>query len=145
MDDVDNKGGVRESRVYVIIAILVIVAIIVIVLFGTNTFTPAYIPDDILDDGWTENLLERESGSGLFGFERWSSVTYRITGKYPANLTVYTIKSLVMPSEEELEEKVVESIQKASAKGINIYNDTKVSGVRALGNKHKTRSNWASG
>ena len=68
----DNKGGVRESRVYVIIAILVIVAIIVIVLFGTNTFTPAYIPDDILDDGWTENLLERESGSGLFGFERWT-------------------------------------------------------------------------
>jgi len=135
---VEKKRGVRESRVYILIAVFVIVAVIIVITFGTGNFTPAYIPDNFLGDDWSENLLERESGSDLLGFEKWSSLTYEIDGLHPASLTIYTIKSLVMLNENELIDRTKNSIQDASEQGIEVVNSTEINGVRALKNKHKT-------
>jgi len=135
---VPRKGVVGENRIYVIIAIFIVIAIVLAVVFGTAQLTPAYVPKDFLDEGWSENLDDRDSGSQLLGLEKWCSLTYRVEGRYPANLTVTTIKTLVMMNENELRDKTIETIEKASQRGVVINKSTEITGVRFLKNKHKT-------
>ena len=128
----------RELRIYIAIAIFVIVVVIFGVLFGNSNFTQAYVDDSVITNGWCENPDERDSGSQLLGFEKFGSYTYRIGVEFPAYLTITTMKTLVMMNENELRDKVVESIEKSLGNGTVSDNSSKLIGSRVLKNEHKT-------
>lgn len=133
-----DKGGVGERRVYVVVAFFILIVVVFAVVFGSSQFTPAYIPDDFLGGIWVESLADRDSGSQLFGLERWCSLTYKIDGSYPAYLTVTTFKTLVMMNKNELRDKTMATIEKALQQGIAIDNSTEVTGERVLKSNHRT-------
>jgi len=133
-----EEGGLRENRLYVVIALVIVIAVVIAVVFSSREIKAAYVPDGFLNNGWSENLNERESSSGLFGLEKWCSLTYRIGGAYPANFTVATFKPLIMMDENDLIAKAQETIQDASQQGIVVDNNTETSGWRILNNGHKT-------
>jgi len=135
---VTSEGGERETRIYVFIAVFIIVVVIFAVVFSSNQLNNAYIHHGFLGVDWCENIEERDSGSQIFGLEKFSSLTYRIDGKYPAYLTIMTIKTLVMMSENELRDKTAESIEQALEKGIVVDKATEISGERMLKNEHNT-------
>jgi hypothetical protein len=133
------KGGSRDNKIYAVIAIFIIVVIIFAVLFSTNELNEAKIEDFILGDVWSEDISERDSGSRLLGLEKWISYTYRNNDSiFPAYVTVTSIKTLFMMSEDELRDQTLDTIQKAPEQGIVIYEDTKITGERTLDNEHKT-------
>jgi hypothetical protein len=133
-----EEGGVKENKFYVFIALFLVIVIISAVIFSTREIKPARVPDSFLDNGWVENLDERETASDLFGLEKWCSLTYKIGGAYPANLTVATFKPLIMMDEKGLLAKAEETIHGASQQGIVVDNSTKANGSRILVNGHKT-------
>lgn len=133
------KGGSRENKIYAVIAIFIIVVIIIAVIFSTNQLTEAYINNHILGDAWSEDLGERDGDSQLCGLEKWASYTYRNNdSSFPAYITVTSIKTLFMMSEDELRDQTSDTIKQASEQGIVIDEDTMITGVRALDNGHKT-------
>lgn len=133
-----NEGDARETKIYVVVALFIIIVVIFAVVFSNNQFTSAYVPDGSLGDEWGEDLGKRDSSSQFFGLEKFSSLTYKIDGNYPAYLTVITIKTLVMMSENELRDKTMEVIEQAFEDGITVDEDTEVSGERVLKNEHNT-------
>ena len=133
-----SEGAVGETRIYVFIAVFIIAIVIFAVVFSSNQLNTAYIHHDFLGVDWCEDIGERDSGSQLLGLEKFSSITYRFDGKYPAYLTIVTIKTLVMMSENELRDKTAESIELALEKGIVVDKTTEVSGGRMLENGHNT-------
>ena len=133
-----SEGAVGETRIYVFIAVFIIAIVIFAVVFSSNQLNTAYIHHDFLGVDWCEDIGERDSGSQLLGLEKFSSLTYRIDGKYPAYLTIMTIKTLVMMSENELRDKTTESIERALEKGIVVDKTTEISGERMLKNEHNT-------
>jgi len=135
---VSKEGGVGSNRIYALIAIFIIVIIILAIVFSTSNLTPAYVPDDFLDGGWSEDLMERAEGSQLFGLEKWCSLTYKIDDRYPAYLTITTLKTLIMMGEKELKERTMETVEKALEQGIKIDNKSEITGERVLYNTHKT-------
>jgi len=135
---VNREGGFRENRIYIIIAVFIIVIVVFAVVFGTSKLTHAYVPDNLLDGGWGENLTARADGSQLLGLEKWYSLTYEMEGRYPAYLTVTTFKTLMMMNEKELRDKTMYTIEKALQQGIIIDDDSEINGERVLVNKHKT-------
>ena len=134
----DGKDGKRETLTYIVIAFFVIIVIIFAVIFSNNELELAYIHHNFLGENWHEDIAERETGSHLFGLEKFGSLTYKINDKYPASLTVTTIKTLVMMKENELREKTAETIHQALEGKIVINKDTEVIGERVLKNGHKT-------
>jgi hypothetical protein len=133
-----SEGGAGETRIYALIAVFIIIVVIFAVVFSNNQLNTAYIQHDFLGVNWCEDIGERDSGSQLLGLEKFSSLTYRIDGKYPAYLTIMTIKTLVMMSENELRDKTAESIEQTLEKGIVVDKATEVSGGRILKNEHNT-------
>lgn len=133
-----GEGDSKETRIYVIIAFLIILVVIFAVVFSGNQLKQAYIPHDFLDDGWCEDLVERDSGSQFLGLGKWGSLTYNIDCNYTTYLTITTIKTLVMMSEKELRDKTGETMEKALNIGIMLEEDTKITGERLLKNGHKT-------
>ena len=133
-----GEGDSKETRIYVIIAFLIILVVIFAVVFSGNQLKQAYIHHDFLDDGWCEDLVERDSGSQFLGLEKWGSLTYKIDCNYTTYLTITTIKTLVMMGEKELRDKTGETMEKALNVGIILEEDTKITGDRLLKNGHKT-------
>ena len=133
-----KEGGAGEIRMYAFIAVFIILVVIFAVVFSNNQLNTAYIHHDFLGMDWCENIGERDSGSQLLGLEKFSSLTYRNDGKYPAYLTIMTIKTLVMMSENDLRDKTVETIEQTLEKGIVVDKATEVSGKRILKNGHNT-------
>ena len=133
-----GEGDSKETRIYVIIAFLIILVVIFAVVFSGNQLKQAYIHNDFLDDGWCEDLVERDSGSQFLGLEKWGSLTYKIDCNYTTYLTITTIKTLVMMSEKELRDKTGETMKKALNIEIMLEEDTKIKGERLLKNGHKT-------
>ncbi|UCF50157.1 MAG: hypothetical protein JSU91_01360 [Thermoplasmatales archaeon] len=133
------KGGERENRIYIIIAVIIIVVIIFTIFFSTNTLKKAFIEDSFLDDSWFEDIIERREGSQLFGLENWASFTYKNDNlSYPAYVTVTSIKLLFMMNEEDLLEKTEDTIKRISEQGIFIDISSRISDKRELKNGHKT-------
>jgi hypothetical protein len=131
-------GEHRENKTYIFIAIMVIIIIVISLLFSSRNLTNAYIEDRLLED-WPEDIFERDGGSQTFGLEKWNSFTYRNNNvSYPAYITVTSFKTLFMMSENELLDKTIETIIKASTKGIIIDEKTRIEGTRVLKNNHKT-------
>ena len=133
------KGGSRDNKVYTIIAIFVIIIIIFAVFFSSNKLNEAIIDESVLNDAWVEDIAERDSGSQLFGLEKWVSYTYvNKDDIFPAYVTVTSIKTIFMKSEEDLRDQTLETIKKASKQGIVVDEETKITGERLLSNGHKT-------
>jgi len=138
---VDDGINRRESKIYAIISVLVFVVIILTILFANNNMIPAYIEDEILDENnWSENIAERFYTERFFGLEKQASFTYQINnGTYPAYVTVTTLKTLFMMSEQDLLQKTIETIENEAKKQGLLLNDTsKLSGQRQIKNLHKT-------
>ena len=133
-----KEGGGRDNKIYAVIAISIIIVLVLAIFFSTNQLTEAYIEDNILGDEWSEDISERNGSSQLCGLEKWVSYTYRNNdSKFPAYVSVTSIKTLFMMSEGELKDQTISTIQKASEQGIIIDEETKIAGERALNNGHK--------
>lgn len=127
------KGGVKENRVYIAIAILTMAVIILAIIFSTSQLTKAYIEDDFLVESWSEDIDERVERAQLFGIEKWVSFTYRNqNNSYPAYVTVTSIKMFFMMNENDLKDKTIETINKASEQGIVIDKNTEITGQRLI-------------
>jgi hypothetical protein len=103
---------------------------------GCVTLSRAYIPDSIITDGWHENTALRNTGSQFLGLEKWSSSTYEINGKYPASLTVTTLKSLILPDEEDLQNRITETIEETFQNRIQL--NESIAGERTILKQHNT-------
>ena len=136
----EDSGG-RENRLYVAVTIIIAIVIILTVFFSANSLNVAYIDGDILTNNkWFEDINERDSQERLFGLEKQASFTYKIEGNYPAYLTVTSIKTLFMMGEDDLLEKIIETINNEAINlGLVLDNNASFIGQRALNNSHKTR------
>jgi len=133
------KGGEKENRIYIIIALIILVVIIFTVFFSSNSLNKAFIQDSALGSKWYEDIEERTEKSQLFGLENFASFTYRNkNSSYPAYVTVTSIKLIFMMNEDDLQKTTENTIDDASNKGILIDKNTKISGVRELNLGHKT-------
>ena len=116
---------------------LVALLLLLIFLPGCLTLKQAYIPDQLLTEGWHENKGETEEGSNYFGLEKWYSITYE-NGE-SASLTVTTIKTLIMMDKTDLLKKADEEMfGAASLYSITIDRSSKREGDRILGNGHES-------
>ena len=133
------KGGNRENKIYAVIALLIIVIIIVAVFFSSNQLIEAKIDDNILGDIWSEDIGERDGDSQLFGLEKWISYTYKNNDiNFPAYITITSIKTIFMMSEDDLKSQTLDTIKEASNRGIVIDEASMYSGTRTLNNGHTT-------
>ena len=133
------KGGSRENKIYAVIALLIIIIIIIAVFFSTNQLTEAKIDDHILGDVWSEDIGERDGDSQLLGLEKWISYTYKNNNiDFPAYITVTSIKTIFMMSEDDLKVQTLNTIKEASNRGIVIDEASMYTGIRTLNNGHKT-------
>lgn len=105
---------------------------------GCVNISCSYIPDLEITDGWHENLALRNTGSQFLGLEKWCGSVYEINGKYPASLTVTTLKTLILTDEEELQKKTIETVEETFRDSIQLNESTKLTGERTLLKKHKT-------
>lgn len=129
----------KDNRIYLAVAIFIIVVIILTIFFSTNKLVSAKIEDDILGSTWIEDIGERDFGSGFLGIEKWASFTYKNNNvTYPAYVTVTTFKTLFMMNEEDLKNKMEETIIGSSKQGVSVDLETKITGERTLNNGHKT-------
>ena len=135
------KGGIRENRIYIVIAVFIIFLIVFTVFFSSTKFTAAKIEAKILGDDWLEDIDKRVYNERLLGLEKQQSFTYYTVGDnvFPAFVTVTTFKTLFMMSEEELLDKTVETIIAASQNdNILLDDEPEINSIRVLKNVHKT-------
>ena len=138
-----SRGERSSNKIYAAIAIFVIIIIIFTFLFGGNQIIEAYIESKYLEsNGWFDSGVRQEPNERLFGLEKQISFKYEVEkddDNHPAFLTVTTIKTLFMMSEEELLEKTVETINNAAEEeNIVLDNESEYTGWRVLSNGHKT-------
>jgi hypothetical protein len=135
------KGGRRDNRIYAFIAVFIVILIIFTVIWYliASPLNAAYIGNNHLGDAWSEDISERESGSHLFGLEKWASFTYRNNdSKFPAYVTLTSYKLIFLMNKDQLKDQTIETINKASDEGIIIDENSKIEGVRTLSNGHTT-------
>ena len=133
------KGGSRDNKIYAVIALIIIIIIIWAVLLSRPPLEPAFIENNILGYDWSEDISERDEDSQLFGLDEWNSYTYKNKdSNFPAYLSVTTMKTLFMMSEDELRDQTLETIQKASDQGIILDEESRINGERVINNEHKT-------
>lgn len=131
------------SKIYIAIAVFIILLIIFTILFSGNQLTWSIIDDDSLVNGWKDSG-ESINYDRLFGLEKQGSLKYildeNVDDRYPAFITITSMKTLFMMNEEELLKKTIETINQASEdNNITIDINSSYSGSRVLLNGHKTR------
>jgi hypothetical protein len=127
---------VRGERFHRIVVVTSILLILLTACSGCVHLTSAYISNTYLTDGWYENLALRNTGSQLLGLEKWGSVTYEIKGKYPASVTITTIKTILLKDIQELNQNVQHLIEDTFQHSITLSTNT--TGERTLFKNHKT-------
>lgn len=129
----------KDNRIYLAVAIFIIVVIIFTIFLSTNQLTSAKIEDDALGFTWIEDIRERDSGSGFLGLEKWASFTYKNNNvTYPAYVTVTSFKTLFMMNEQELKNKMEETIKESNTQGVSVDLQSRITGERTISNGHKT-------
>ena len=129
----------KNKYFYTAISIIVIALIIIIVILSSNSITEAYVNDEYIASGWTEDIEDRYYEVKLFGLEKQASFTYRIDSNFSSYLTVSTIKTLFLMNENELFDKTIETIKtEAENQNIILNASSKITGSRVLNNSHKT-------
>ncbi len=123
---------------YALRPLIVLGCFILAILFcsGCVQLTKSYVPDQFLVGGWYENTARYTTGLQLFGFEKWMSITYEIPGRFPALLTITTIKTLLLSNEEQLFIKTKQTIQNTFNQTVLLLNQTE--GRRINSNNHHT-------
>ena len=124
-----------ERKKIIWISITIILSVF-ISFSGCVDLTCAYVKDSAVSDGWNENTALRNTGTQFLGLDKWCSSTYEINGKYPASLTVTTLKTLVLTDEKEIQKKTRQTIEETFQNNIQLNENT--SGERTLKNNHKT-------
>ena len=70
------KGGSREDKSYVFVAIFILIVLILTVIFLNSWYNPATISYSILNTyDWSEDISERDSNSQILN--NWCSFTYK--------------------------------------------------------------------
>lgn len=130
----------EDNRVYAIIAILILILIFVVFIFTSGDIKEAVVSEEVLSQGWYEDVEERFNDSNLFGLEKHISLTYKFDSNiFPSFLTVNTYKTIFMMNEEDLFEETVETIKNSmQEKNVILDNGSAKEGYRVLKNKHKT-------
>lgn len=129
----------KDNRIYLIVAIFIIIVIILTIFLSSNVLFSAKIDDDVLGFSWIEDIKERDGGEGFLGLEKWASFTYKNNDiSYPAYVTVSSFKTVFMMNEEELRNKMEETIKKSYEQGVSVDLQSKITGERFLDNGHKT-------
>ena len=123
----------RKKTIWIFVTLLLFVFIL---FSGCVDLTCAYVKESVVSDGWNENTALRNTGIQFLGLEKWCSSTYEINGKYPASLTVTTLKTLVLTDESEIQKKMRQTIEETFQNSIQLTEN--VSGERTLQNNHKT-------
>jgi hypothetical protein len=116
---------------------ITLILIIFLLLSGCVDLSCAYVKESIISDGWNENTALRNTGIQFLGLEKWCSSTYEISGKYPASLTVTTLKTLILSDESEIHNKMKKNIEQTFLNNIQLNEN--ISGERILQNNHKSR------
>lgn len=128
----------RDKLFYTTVTIVVIVVIILTFILTSSKLIFAFVPDDVLKNGWRENPFERFSEDRLLGLEKQVSLTYH-NESYRAFLSVTTIKMLFMINENDLLIKTDETInERVKELNISLDPDSRITGNRIIGNMHKT-------
>jgi hypothetical protein len=122
-----------KKTIWILITLLLFVFIL---LSGCVDLICAYVKEPVISDGWNENTALRNTGTQFLGLEKWCSSTYEISGKYPATLTVTTLKTLVLTDEGEIQKKMRQNIEETFLNNIQLKKN--ISGERILQNNHKT-------
>jgi len=125
----------KESKKYLLLSIISIF-IILILLSGCVDLTCAYVKNSTIKDGWYENTALRNTGTQFLGMEKWCSITYEINGKYPASLTVTTLKAIVLADEKDIQKKTRQTIEETFSNNIDLSEN--ISGERIIKKSHKT-------
>lgn len=123
------------------VAVVIVVVIIFTVFFSGRELFSAYVPYNVRGEVWLEDEFERDCGSRLMGLESWCSFTYRNDDEvFPAYVSITTFKNMFMLSEDELWDKTIETVEKASTQNIVLNDSSKIVGWRVLKDGvHKTR------
>jgi hypothetical protein len=133
------KGRIAgETKIYTLIAVFFIIIIFLSILFTNNNLVLAYVPGYILGSEWHEDLDERIIESSPLSIEKFGRLVYKTEGKYPAYLSITTIKSLFMVGEEEIQKKIKDAIEQTSWENIVLDNSSKLLGRRILENGHES-------
>lgn len=137
----DFKGGNRENRVYVIIAVIILIVILVTVILSSNKMTEAYVSDKALGTDWYEDFNERYIDSQFIDLEKQASFTYRVdNSSFSSFLTVNTYKTIFMINEKDLYEKTDEAIKEyMDNRNVTLDFNSIVEGERKIANGHKTK------
>jgi len=122
----------EKKKVFFIILIILIIGFF----SGCLNLSCANVDTSVVCNGWFENTALRNTGIQFLGLEKWCSLTYEISGKYPAFLTITTLKSLVLADEKEVLKKTKVTIQETFQDNIELTENS--SGERLLKNNHKT-------
>lgn len=110
---------------------------ILILSLGCLSLKEAYVPAELLKDGWYEDVGSEERGSAFLGIQKWSTKVYR-KGDV-SYLSVTSLKFIIMQSRNNLIEKVEEDIkEQAERYGIVLDDESKISGERETFKGHKT-------
>lgn len=125
----------EKKHIWIITAFMLV---LLVAFSGCVNISCSYIPDLVITDGWYENLALKNTGSQFLGLEKWCGSVYEIKGKYPASLTVTTIKTLILTDEEELQKKTIESIEYTFQDRIRLDESTKLNGEKTILKKHNT-------
>lgn len=129
----------KDNSIYLIVAIFIITVVILTIFLSSNVLFSAKIDDDVLGFSWIEDIKERDGGEGFLGLEKWASFTYKNNDiYYPAYVTVSSFKTVFMMNEEELRNKMEETIKKSYEQGVSVDLQSKITGERVLDNGHKT-------
>ena len=108
-----------------------------IVQSGCLSLREAYVPRDLLTDGWYEDFEDEEKGSGLLGMEKWSTKVYRKGDT--AYLSVTSLRFIILHDKEKLLEKVDADILNQAVKyGINMNYSSRINGKRETCEGHET-------
>ena len=109
-------------------------------ILSTTRLYPAVVPDELLQNGWHENVSNRTSESLFLNLDQTISYCY-VNGNetFPASLRVTTSKSIVLPPEQELLTRGETQIFSTLEKQNHQVNKTLMKqGNRFLSNNHQT-------
>ena len=115
---------------------LIIIIVVMVCFSGCIDLTCANVSNLAIGNGWNENVALRNTGVQFLGLEKWCSTTYEINGKYPASLTVTTLKSIVLSDENEILQNTRRTIEDTFQNNIELLENS--SGERILKNNHKS-------
>jgi len=131
---VHRKTQETCPRRFSLLFCFVLLLFLVFSLSGCVELTPAYISPTYLTHGWQEDTSLRNTGIQAFGMEKWQSFTYRTYGDFPAQITVTTMKSLVLNDERTLLQNLNTTILDVYTKEFDIDFSSVINGERSLEN-----------